>query len=243
MKLNQVIAVTAGKKSRTQKVITEVYHQLQKPALLDGIARSYKPKDEDGEKFPPETKHIQLKVADAVTKVSNELSELFDIVATQDWSNCVAKADIKIDNKIIVTGVPVTYLLFLEKQLVDIHTFVEKLPTLDPSETWKYNAEADCFSSNPYDTTKTKKVLKNHVKYDATKEHPAQVETYSEDIVVGYWTTHKFSGAIEAKTKNDMLQRIRVLQESVKCAREEANAMDVTCQKIGDKVLKYIFGD
>jgi hypothetical protein len=193
-KLNQIIAITAGKKSRAQKAITEVHHQLQKSALLDGIARTYRPKDEEGEKFPAERKHVQLKVNDAITKVKDELTELFDVVATQDYANCVAKADVKVDGVVLLEKVPVTYLLFLEKQLVDLNTFVEKLPTLDPAETWKYSAEADCFTSESYETTKTKKVLKNHVKSEATKEHPAQVETYSEDVVVGYWTTTKFSG-------------------------------------------------
>jgi hypothetical protein len=240
-KLNQIIAVTAGKKTRTQKAITEVYHQLQKTALLDGIARTYRPRDEEGEKFPAERKHVQLKVKDAVAKVKTELMELFDVVATQDEANCVAKADIKIDGDVLLEKVPVTYLLFLEKQLVDLHTLVEKLPTLDPAETWKFSPEADCYTSDAYETTKTKKVLKNHVKSEATKEHPAQVETYSEDVVVGYWTTMKFSGAIHTKEKNDTLERIRKLQESVKCAREEANALSVQPVKIGAKVLDYVF--
>ena len=29
-----------------------------------------------------------------------------------------------------------TYLLFLEKQLTDLHTFVKKLPVLDAAESW-----------------------------------------------------------------------------------------------------------
>lgn len=242
MKLNQIIAVTAGKKSRNQKTITEVHHQLQKSALLDGIARTYRPKDEEGEKFPPERKHVQLKVKDAVLKVKQELAELFDVVATQDYTNCLAKADVKVDGVTLVEKVPVTYLLFLEKQLVDLATFVEKLPTLDPAETWKFSPEADCHASDPYDTVKTKKVFRNHVKAEATQQHPAQVETYSEDVVVGYWTTIKFSGAIHSKEKNDMLERVRKLQESVKCAREEANSTDVNVVKVGAKVLDFILG-
>lgn len=241
-KLNQIIAVTAGKKSRTQKAITEVYHQLQKPALLDGITRTYRPKDEDGEKLPAERKHVQLKVKDAVGKVKQELAELFDVVATQDNANCLAKADVKVDGVVLLEKVPVTYLLFLEKQLVDLATFAEKLPTLDPAETWKYSAEADCFASESYDTTKTKKVLKNHVKSEATQHHPAQVETYSEDVVVGYWTTTKFSGAVNSKEKNDILERVRKLQEAVKCAREEANSTDVNSVKFGGKVLDFVLG-
>ena len=96
--------------------------------------------------------------------------------------------------------------------------------------------------SEPYQTSKTKKIMKNHVKAEATKEHPAQVETYTEDVVVGYWTTLKFSGAVPAKERNEMLDRVKKLQEAVKCAREEANGMEVESKKIGGAVLQYIFG-
>jgi hypothetical protein len=241
-KLNQIIAITAGKKTQAHKTITEVYQGLQKAAMLDGISRSYRPRDEDSEQLPPEKKLVQLKVRDAIHTFVDALTELFDIVATQDHANCQAKANVVVDKLTLLRDVPVTHLLFLEKQLVDIHTFVEKLPTLDPAEAWQYNSEVDCYASEPYQTTKTKKVLKNHVKAEATKEHPAQVETYTEDVVVGYWTTVKFSGALPAREKNEILQRVRKLQEAVKSAREEANALAVEPKKIGADVFKYIFG-
>ena len=44
----------------------------------------------------------------------------------------------------------------------------EKLPTLDPGEAWNYSADVDYYASEPYQTTKTKKVMKNHVKAEAT---------------------------------------------------------------------------
>jgi hypothetical protein len=154
----------------------------------------------------------------------------------------MAKANVVVDNVTVLKDVPVTTLLFLEKQLVDIHTFVEKLPVLDPGEDWDYSPDVDYYASEAYQTTKTKKVLKNHVKAEATKEHPAQVETYTEDVVVGYWTTVKFSGAMPAKEKNELLDRVRKLQEAVKLAREEANGMEVQTKKIGAAVLHYVFG-
>ena len=241
-KLNQIIAIAAGKKSQAHKVITEAYQTLQKPTLLDGISRTYKPKDDEGEQLPPEKKLVQLKVKNCITDVTAALVELFDIVATQDFANCRAKANVVVEGKNVLTDVPVTTLLFLEKQLVDLHTFVEKLPTLDPSETWNFSSGADHFASEPYQTTKTKKVLKNHVKAEATKEHPAQVETYHEDVIVGTWTTIKFSGSIPAKERNDMLERVRKLQDAVKCAREEANGMEVEQQKMGASILQFVFG-
>ena len=241
-KLNQIIAITTGKKSQAHKSITDAYQGLQKTSLLEGISRTYKPKDDEGEPLPPEKKLVQLRVRDAIQNVTLALNELFDIVATQDYANCLAKADVIVDGVAIVKAVPVTTLLFIEKQLVDMHTFIEKLPTLDPGEVWTYSADVDYYASEPYQTTKTKKVMKNHVKAEATKEHPAQVETYTEDVVVGNWTTVKFSGSIPAKERNEMLERVRKLQEAVKSAREEANSMEVEQKKIGAAVLQYVFG-
>ncbi len=240
-KLNQIIAIQLGKKSSAKEVITEAYQQLQKSDLLSGISRNYKPKDELGEVLPAETKQVQLKVQDAVQRVSKALIEMFDIVATQDWANCEAKADVVVAGKTLLKQVPVTYLLFLERQLIDIHTFVEKLPVLDSAERWNFDSTQDSFASEPYQTLKTKKVPKTHVKYEATKEHPAQVEMYMEDVTVGTWTTIKYSGSIQASQKNAMVERIRSLQDAVKSAREDANGHEVVLRTVGNAVLDFIF--
>ncbi len=241
-KLNQIIALQAGKKSLAKDALTETYHLLKKPELLSGIARTYQPRDENGEPQPEERKHVQLKVAELIQKVTTVLTEMFDVVATQDWSNCQARADVVVDGKALLQGVPVTHLLFLEKQLTDLRTFIEALPVLDPAEDWEYRAEADCYVSKPSRSHRTKKVPKNHVKYEATKEHPAQVEMYMEDVWVGTWTTTRFSGAVPAASKNQLLERARKLVEAVKCAREEANGLEVKPQKVGAAILGYVFG-
>jgi ACT domain-containing protein len=240
-KLNQIIAVASGKKSRAQAGITEVYHKLQKTAMLDGISRTYRPKDDDGEKLPAESKRVQLRVADALAEAQAILSDVFDVVATQDKANTTACADVAVDGKVIVPQVPVTTLLFLEKQLTDIHTLVEKLPTLDPADDWEYSAEADCWASKPYETTRTKKIPRNHVLAEATKEHPAQVNVFTEDVVVGFWQTTKFSGAIPESSKRDTLKRVRKLQDAVKAAREEANGADVKDVQIAKPLFAFIF--
>ena len=45
-KLNQIIAVEKGAKSRAQREIAEIGQRLQKTALLSGISRTYQPLDE-----------------------------------------------------------------------------------------------------------------------------------------------------------------------------------------------------
>ena len=64
-----------------------------------------------------------------------------------------------VDGKVLLSQVPATYLLFIEKQLVDLHTFIKKLPVLDPSETWAFDPSADCWATEPVQTVKTKKFL------------------------------------------------------------------------------------
>jgi hypothetical protein len=240
-RLNQIIAIEKGVKSRTQRDLTDAHHALQKPALLAGIARSYQPDEEMGEKFPAETTRVQVRTQDMITRTQEVLTELFDVTATKDETNCHARADVVVDGKVLLSKVPVTTLLFLEKQLVDLHTFVKKLPVLDPSETWHFDPSNDCQATEATFTVKTKKVPRNHVKAEATEKHPAQVEMYYEDIRVGQWKTVKFSGALPRKHVNELLERVEKLQKAVKFAREEANNTEVVKKEVGKAVFGYLF--
>ncbi|BCJ73535.1 hypothetical protein ACFQY4_35865 [Catellatospora bangladeshensis] len=240
-KLNQIIAVEKGVKSRSFQDLTEAHHAVQKQALLSGISRTYQAKDEEGEQLPPESTKVQTRAEDVLRQIGTTLTRLFDVTATKDSTNCVAKADVKVDDRVLLSDVPVTYLLFLEKQLTDLHTFVKKLPVLDAAESWVFSESADCWSTEPVRTIRTKKVPRNHVKAEATEKHPAQVEVYYEDIAVGYWTTVKFSGALPAKRVSTLLERVEKLQQAVKFAREEANNAEAVDQRVGDRVFGYLF--
>jgi len=239
--LNQIIALEKGVKSRAYAEFTAAHQQLQKAPLLSGLSRTYKPKDDEGEQLPAESTRVQARTAEALRDVQTALTRLFDVTLTKDVANGVAKADIVLDGATIATDVPVTYLLFLEKQLTDLHTFVSKLPVLDPAETWVYDEATDAYATQPSQTTRSKKVPRNHVKAEATDKHPAQVEMYFEDVLVGYWTTVKFSGALPQARVNELKTRVVRLAEAVKVAREAANSTPVTDQKIGDKIFGYLF--
>ena len=65
-KLNQIIAVEKGVKSKSLQDITAAHHKVQKPALLAGISRTYQPKDEEGEQLPPESARVQIKAEEAL---------------------------------------------------------------------------------------------------------------------------------------------------------------------------------
>lgn len=240
-KLNQIVAVEKGVKSKTQKDITAVYHTIQKAPLLTGIARTYEPKDEEGDRLPSEQTLVQVKVEDVLEEATESLTRLFDVTLTKEVTNANAKADVKVNGQTLLADVPVTYLLFLEKQLTDVRTLVAALPVLDPSEVWTLDENTGAYVTQPSQTVKTKKVPKNWVKAEATDKHPAQVEVFHEDVLVGYWTTRKFSGAIPATRKAEFLERVDALVNAVKFAREEANSIDVTDRHAGQAVFDYLF--
>jgi hypothetical protein len=241
-KLNQVVAVVPGKKSDSEKAITAVYHKVQKDALFQGISRTYSPLKDDGEVLPPERKLLQYRVSDAIRELEEALTPLFDTVFTQDVGNTEAKADIVVDGKTIASGVPVTYLLFLEKKMADLHTFVSKLPTLDPATTWNYSADADSYASDKTWRYHTQKIPKTLKLAEATDKHPAQVQVFTEDVNVGKWETINFSGAIPAKDQHQMLVRVKALLEAIKKAREEANSIEVKAVKVAGPILDFVFG-
>lgn len=177
---------------------------------------------------------------DVVKEASVALTELFDIVASKDVGNTLAKADLVVDGQVLAPDLPVTYMLFLEKQLTDWKTFIAALPTLDSGEKWSFNEAENCWTSEPTTTTRNKKALRNHVKAEATDKHPAQVEVYKEDVLVGYWKTIKLSGAVPKRTKNRLMDRIEKLQQAVKFAREKANSTEVAHQRIGHAIFSYL---
>lgn len=242
MKLNQVIALEKGTKTEVYAKVTKLHHELAKQELLNGISRTYKPRDDEGEQLPPESKQVQFKVGDVLDQIAKVTTRLFDLTLTKDAANQQASADIVVDGVTLAEKVPVTYLLFLDKQLTDIATIVAKLPVLDPAEKWEWDENTDTFATEPFQTVRSKKVPRNHVLAAATDKHPAQVQVYNEDVLVGYWSTVKFSGALPASEVKDMRDRVRKLQEAVKVAREAANSISVEDRKIGEDVFAYLFG-
>lgn len=241
-KLNQVIAVVKGAKARAQKLLTESHRGWNKDAI-SGIAKTYRPKADDGDPLPPESKTIHLNVPDRIRETMDQVACFFDVVMTQEKGNTQARGTVELDGKGFLNDVPVTTLLFLEKQLVDLHTFVSSLPTLPPDREWKFDSNRNCHVTNPIESVRTQKVPKPIVKYHATKEHPAQTELFPEDVTVGTWTTTYMSSAIPSSQRAAMLRRVEELQDAVTRARVAANSSEVEEVAHGRKILNHIFGE
>lgn len=240
-KLSAILAVEKGRRTELHTLITSLHKATQQPSLMTGHHKKFTPRREDGETFPDDSQVVQLTYEAAIKDISGALQKLLDTVAIKDWSNCKARADVVVDGKVFLPEVPVTYLLFLEKELHDLRTFVEKMVELDPAERWSYDSGTGLHQSDPVQTQKTKKEQRPIVLYHATEHHPAQTQLITEDVVVGHWTTIKRSGAIPRPRKKALLDRIMKLEEAVKFARERANSIEAVEVSAGRRILDFIF--
>jgi len=246
-KLNQIIAIEKGIKTKNYEAFTALHKMSAKRDLFGGISRKYLPKGDDpttveGETLPDESKKVQEKCVANIKKATALLSELFDINAAREYGNCSAKADIVVEEQVILKDVPVTYLLYLEKQMNDLYTFFKEIPTLDSGENWTYDKSQDLWASDTSYTVRTKKVMKPVVLYPATDKHPAQVKEATEDMLVGKWSNTKYSGALSVAQQNDYLAKIEKLQIAVKFAREQANECPVQKQEVAKAIFSYLLG-
>lgn len=183
-KLSQILAVELEMKSSVYAEVTQLSKTLQKPDLFNGLQRTYKKKDEQGEDLPPERKVVQQNVYDILDRVVQLNSAYFDVVVTKDMANCSAKADLVTDGNALAKDLPATYLLFLDKQLTDMRKFIDLIPTLDEAEVWDLDQNSNLYKSGTSSTQRTKKAQRGIVLYEATEKHPAQTQLITDDIAI-----------------------------------------------------------
>ncbi len=243
MKLNQLIAILQSVKANAAKGKTEVYQLAQKSGLFQGLSRTYQSREEDGFVYPPESQKLTLKATELVEKFVQASTEFLDLAATQDYANTEARASVVVDGQTILTDVPVSYLLFLEKQLQDVKTFVLSLPVLSIDKDWQRDPNRGCYVTIPKETVKTKKITDFVVAYEATEHHPAQIKEVTKDVVEGVWSLVEFSGALPQDRVNALTVRVEKLQKAVLQAREEANSRDVQQRQVAGAVFGYLFAE
>lgn len=242
-RLNQIVAVVAGKKTRTEKAYGDLNKQLQHPALFVGLHRTYAPAEEGGEQMPDESKRPHLHADKIVADARAMLTEVWDAVATQEEGNTVARGTITVDGVPVLPDVPVPTLLYLEKQLNDLRTFVGNIPVLDPVATWRKDGATGEWHTEDVVTRSTRKVEEPLVLLAPTKEHPGQAKTITKDVLAGYWTTRMVATAWPGPQRAATLKRIDALIEAVRYAREAANNTEVEQMKIATRLLDHVFGN
>lgn len=242
MKLHQLLAVQKGAKQRAYAELTEAHKLNQKETLFNGRVRTYTPATDDGERLPTESVWVQRTAQAALDLLREKEAAGFDLDFAVEATNRNASADVVVDGKVIVPNAPATWLIHVEKRLSDIKDYIDKIPTLNPSERWSLDPNTGLYRTDVIQTTRTRKVPKVIVKYEATQHHPAQTELVQIDEIAGVWNTTQTSGALPVPVKQRMLDRVGVLLDAVRVAREKANQAEVVTADAGKLLLDFIIG-
>lgn len=250
-KLHEIIAVENDVEKTAHKAIEEAAGVFgSKHNLFLGWVKRLKWLDADRQDSTPtepfdETVELTTTVSEKLNFLSGQVAKYWNVLIQKETANQRATADLVLDDGTILIGTaPATFLLGMEKRLKHLRKVYEKIPTLPAGQEWEPDPSAAqegvYKASEPEQSFKTEKQIMHKVLYEATKEHPAQIEKWASDINVGVFTKHKWSGMVTSREKADMLGRLDELIRCFKKARQRANEVEVDNTELATKILDYI---
>lgn len=244
-KLHQLLAVENSLEGQANKTRAELTNTFEKKRhLLESKVTTFTPFGE-GESSTESQSDIQTTVAKELKWVSGFILKALDASYQVAEANTQARADIVLeDGTTLITGVPATSLLELEKRMTEIQALVTAIPTLDPAKGFSQdpNGEKGVFQARQVNKTRTKKDKVVMVLYAATAEHPAQVQLVDKDIPTGTVSEQEWSSMLTPAVKAELINRVEVLSRAIRSARAKANETEVDVEKkIGAKLLNYVF--
>lgn len=244
-KLHEVIAVENELQAVSQKMLDEckntfnkkVTHFLESNRVLTMFDEGRK--DENLTEFQAMVSNVD----DRLAYTEKHVIKYFDLIARKEATNQNAKANIVIDGVELIADVPATLLLGLESRLKKVREIYEAIPTLQPGIDWKLDnkrGKGIYVTSKPTESMKTEKQVTHKVLYEATKEHPAQIEKWNTDVAIGRNVNTVWSSMLSPADKANLLERTDTLIRAVKKARQRANTEKVVDLNIGKVLFDYI---
>lgn len=246
-KLHQLLAVEGDLAGTYTKILQETKANFQKmPDRYMGFNTRVEPFDEGATPEADTIKALDDTVKSKLSYTAEHVTRYLDCVLQKEKTNQVATSDLVVDGVTIATDLPATFLLGLETKLKKVRDDIfDTIPTLAPGLKWEKDPSEgpNVYKRvHPDEKFRTKKFRKNHVLAPATKEHPAQVEVYTEDERIARIVTEVWSGMISTAEKSAILGRVNKLIRAVKKARQAANATPVVKITVGAEIFKYING-
>jgi len=249
--LHEVLAVEQDLKGNAERTRTATLDLFRaKHTQFTGLRRTFRPfaVEEDATDQGHERLEAETKLA---TTVANELEKAMTAVSTAitagyqiDEANTRAKADIVVDGEVIASDVPATFLLQLERRLRELRALFREAPCFDPVRAWTADGDADrkhVLKAEAVVTIRKARTRKYNVMYEATVEHPAQVDVLEIDEAVGEIRSYEWTGKLASAKKAALVERLDDLVAAVKQARSRANTVTVdTGERIGKTLCDYL---
>jgi len=245
-KLHELLAVETSLENQAAKVRTDLANTFDKKRHLFEEKRVvFTPFGENVQAVTETQSDIQTNVAKELEWVQDSLVKALDASYQVAEANTSARADVVLEDDagtVLLTGVPATALLELEKRIAELQSLVNAVPTLDPAKGFSLDSNRNLYRAREVNKTRTRKEKVVLVKYAATKEHPAQTELIDQDVPVGKIQEQEWSGLITPVEKSELLNRVEIVARAVRRARSRANEVTVDLnKKIGKQLLNYIF--
>jgi hypothetical protein len=246
-KLHEVLAVEADLEGAAKRVLDEAKTTFTKKAEhFMGYHKQLKMFDEARameEEAAEEHKDPVTTVFDKLKYIQKPVARWWDALAQKERTNQDARADLVVDGEVLLEDMPATLLLGLEGRLKKLREVYEAIPTTPPSMTWEPDSsKGDGYykSAHAEKRDKTEKDFRSHIVVPATKEHPAQAQTWTENVRIGVLTTDRWTTTITPADKSALLERIDKLIRSTKKARQQANSTPLVKVQVGQKLLDFI---
>ena len=241
MKLYEILAVEPDLRGRVDKLINSTVALFSKGEKnFVSMIRTYNPTVDGGDEFPPESTEMGTTVKDELERVQGDITNFIDVSLQKEIANTVARDTVVVGEKEFLKDMPATALLNLEGKLISIRKIFSAIPVLPAGAKWEWDDTREVFVTEDTVKNRMKKVVKGIVLYEATPEHPAQVDKFTEDIKVGEWTERFSSGTFTVAEKRNRLARIDELIFAVKKARQRANDVEVENRRVGERLMNYI---
>lgn len=246
--LHEILAIEQEYKANAERVRSQSIDTFRsKQKHFTGMRRTFRPfavdeqmGDDGGERLEAENRLVKT-VPEELEQMLKSVSEAIDIGYQIDEANTKAKADIVIDEQVIATDVPATFLLQLEKRLREIRAVLKEIPCFDPVRIWNVDPGADkkyVLRAEPVTTIRKQRNKKYNVMYEATKEHPAQVDIVEIEEPIGEIRSYEWTGMVSPGKKNALLEQLEKLLSAVKTARSRANIVEINNEK---KIARQLF--
>ena len=241
--LGQAVAKAINVRKESDLIVNAANHALAKPALLEGILKTYSPRDEEGERLPQEGTRVQATAEEIIEKIRAARAELWDACAARDFTNSASStcADVVVDGNVLIERAPMPYLLWLDKQIDELEAFARRLPTLSAATTWNGSGNRGVYTSDPVETIRTITEQKAVPVFQPTAQHPGQAHMIQEQKAVGTWKTIKYSGAVPVERKEAILKKVAKLRTAVHYAREQVKRVEAQQPAVGARVFDYLF--
>jgi hypothetical protein len=246
-KLHEILAVESDVHNTYKKIAEEAHVTFaKKPThFIETVTSLSMHEDKDKIEDKTDVSAMVETVPDKMDYVVKHAIRWFDVVSQKEATNQLAKADLVIDDKVLIADVPATCLLGLESKLAEFRNLVMAIPTLQPGKEWERDPAKGPHvyrSKHPDVKTRTKKKMEFQKIADATDHHPAQVKDWITDVPVGRITEQVWSSMLSPSEKSELLGRVDRMIRAVKRARQRANNTEVVQTKIGKPIFDFILG-